>query len=604
MRPLVQEATELRLNKQRGASLLLFIVGILLALGTVYAANVLTSAKRGANQAEVSAANFQAIQTALFAYVAVNGHLPCPANPLAANDGGSDPLPPANACSTPNGVVPWATLGISPEAALDGWNRKISFRVLDGPSGLTRAGGASMVNCDTKIPYGADQFNPGDLCNALHTHLDSQFLNAKGLVVNDSGTLVSGVAFVLISHGESGYGAYLPGGGRVQMPPAGDELTNTAAASPFVKKTHSAPGIDPSVAAHFDDVVTWVSISDLARNSGRQARDWPDANPPEITVPTTTNMTSAGSGHFNATTAGGGETFAATSTTSNGQPATTLMFGGGSASYANCIWWPTSFKIYNGSDRSVLRTYLEFSTADASHGSLDDFGGFTVGFLSKSATISTGQPLTALCGDATVADDLGWGNGATGLGNLPLQRFAVEFDTYRNVGTYHDPVPNHLAIDFDDVKHDRTHAADCSMSSDSYHNNGVTNDCYTGPNNAWLRSGLASFHRMRVEVVARDPACSAGAAPRMKVWILPQSVCPDGTTDPTCVSAKNLQQAFSPTLPLPTGVVAIESCIPMPLPSTAFDELYFGFTAANRPSASSGPLLYIRNLDAASYFTP
>lgn len=270
-----QEVTRLGFHRQRGAAILLFVVGMFLIIATLSALKLLMPAQRGANQAEVTGANFLAIQNAIFAYVAVNGYLPCPANPLVANNGLSDPVPPNPICNTPGGVVPWTTLGIAPETALDGWNRRISFRVFSGATGLTQLGGANLASCDTSVSVVPPLLDAGGLCNLAHTNLDTQFLVGKGLGINDSGNLVSGAAFVLLSHGESGYGAYLPGGGRVQLPALGsDELTNTGTVSPYVRKEHSAPGIDAALVAHFDDVVAWTTIMDLATKSGRQARDW------------------------------------------------------------------------------------------------------------------------------------------------------------------------------------------------------------------------------------------------------------------------------------------------------------------------------------------
>ncbi len=270
-----REATKLAVHKQRGATVLLFIVGMFLTMATIFAVKLLVPAQRGAKHSEVTDANLLAIQQAVVAYVALNGHLPCPANPAAANDGVSDPVPPNSTCNSPAGVVPWTTLGLAPDLVLDGWNRRISYRVFQGATGLTQAGGASMANCDTNLPVAPAPLAPGDLCTLAHTNLDTQFLAGKGLQVNDSGNLISGIAYLLISHGESGYGAYLPGGGRVQLPTAGDELTNTGAASPYFRKPHSDAGIDPTAAAHFDDVLAWVTISELAARSGVEARDWP-----------------------------------------------------------------------------------------------------------------------------------------------------------------------------------------------------------------------------------------------------------------------------------------------------------------------------------------
>lgn len=597
MRRSALEPTRLHVKRQRGASLLIFVVGLLLVAATVWAIKLLIPAARAATQAKATAANFEAIQSAILAYVAVNGHLPCPADPAPANDGQSAPPPPSAHCTTPNGVVPWATLGIAPEVALDGWNRRISFRVLDGAIGLTQAGGASMVNCDTVYPYGGSlpALPANGLCPPIgHPNTEAQFLNGKGLVVDDSGTLVSDVAYVLISHGESGYGAYLPGGQRMPMPPAGDELANANAASPLYKQAHSAPGIDPSSAAHFDDIVAWVTISDLAKKSGRGGRDWQDSGATvQISPATTANMSTPGAGHLNAA---GSVPVTAVDTIPDAGGIDTLVVGvGGAGAGAACIWWPTSFTLYNSttSAKFALRLYLEFSTTNAA----TDFGGFTVGFLSKSATDAAGIPFVGLCGDTTTSGSLGWGNGAL-AGNLPTPRFAVELDTFRDA-INNDPPSNHLGIDFNGVVHGIS-ATTCALSSDAYHTTGAVNDCYTGPSNAWLRDGLSNFHRMRVEVLPRDPACSAGTAARMKVWVMPQSICPNDSADAICASAKNLLQSFTPMTPLPAGAVAIESCIPLPVNSTAFDQLYFGFTASSLAGAS-GALLNIRNLAAAAF---
>jgi hypothetical protein len=92
-------------------------------------------------------------------------------------------------------------------------------------------------------------------------------------------------------------------------------------------------------------------------------------------------------------------------------------------------------------------------------------------------------------------------------------------------------------------------------------------------------------------------------APRVKTWVIPRDVCQGGLATTFCASAKDLLQTFAPTAPLPTGVVAIESCVPPPLPGTQFDELYFGLTASALAGAN-GTLLSIRNLGAAALPAP
>ena len=91
-----------------------------------------------------------------------------------------------------------------------------------------------MTNCDTVYPYGPPPLAlpANGLCDASHFNTASQFLTSKGLQVNDAGSLISGVAYVLISHGESGLGAYLPGT---------TTLVNVGACS-LIGKPQVAPG--------------------------------------------------------------------------------------------------------------------------------------------------------------------------------------------------------------------------------------------------------------------------------------------------------------------------------------------------------------------------
>lgn len=590
------------------------VIVLLLAVGTIFATNMILRASRGALQVEVTQANLGKINDAIVAYVAINGRLPCPAVP-SANDGKAYPESAVATCGTANGVIPWKTLGISPDTALDGWNRLVSYRVFDGARGLTQDQGASLVFCDTKVPYGADVLATNGLCqdpvDPLKRNLDTQYLAGKGLTVSNAGNPIKGVAYVLISHGESGYGAYSPGGSREQMPTSAPELANTNAAGTYYQNNHSTPGTDPGSASHFDDILAWTGIQDLAKRSGLTARDWPDPDPPAITAATMSNMNTAGPGHFNATTGSGG-TFAATSSTSEGVSTATLAFGAGVSSiYSSCAWWPRSFRLFNSVDRFTLSMYLEFAVADNTRGGTD-FGGFLVGFLPYRSSAGVLTVIdNSLCGESAFARNLGWAYDATVVnpsdrGNLPSPRFGVEFDAFPNQGVnYLDPPYNHLAVDFDGTKHDNALAADCLDTVDTYQydgGNSASPQCYTSSSNAWLRSGLSKFHRMRLEVTPGDSTCPSSSA-RLKVWVLPESACPDGTSDVTCKAAKAVSQPFVPTLPLASGVVALNRCIPAPIPANVFDQVYFGIMASNRSGTTAA--VYFRNLDAtASLVSP
>ena len=395
------------------------------------------------------------------------------------------------------------------------------------------------------------------------------------------------------------------------MPASAHELANTAAGSPFFQDTHSAPGIEPSNAGHFDDILAWVTITDLISKSGLTARDWPGSTPPAITGETLQNMNTTGAGHFNAT-GDATHTFTAT-TTGSGPDPDTLSFGdaGASSIYSSCAWWPTSFRLFNSVDRFTLSMYLEFAVADTSRGTTD-FGGFLVGFLPYQSSAGVDTVISnTLCGEDRFARNLGWAydasvTPASERGNLPSPRFGIEYDAFPNSGpNYLDPPYNHLAVDFDGTKHNDVLAADCLNTGDTYQYDGGNSQspqCYTSSSNAWLRSGLSKFHRLRLEVTPRDSTCTSPDSSRIKVWIFPESICTDGTSDPTCRATSAVTQPFAPILPLATGVVALNRCIPASIPGSLFDQLYFGIMASNRSGVS--PAIYFRNLDAAAYLTP
>lgn len=527
------------------------------------------------------------VRNALADFVSTNEYLPCPANG-AANTGLSDPVGPNVTCNSPEGIVPWKTLGIPEGAELDGWYRRISYRVYAGNTGLTQLGGASMTHCDSQKPGGAPAIGANRLCAIDHSNLSDQFLAGKGLAINDNGSITSQIAFVLISHGLSGLGAWLPGGTRMQLPAVGnpEETANTGAGGTYYRKPVSGPGIASTDVNHFDDVTLALGIEELTRRSGLLARDWPEDDI-ELTASTTTNMTTASSNRFNTSTAPGGQVIGTTTTTgSAGQSLVTLDFaaGGAGAYYANCIWWPQPLITYNGTDRFAINLFLEFSTADGSRSgnAYDDLGGMVVGFLPKSTVI-----VPNLCGRDNVSTYLGWENNS-GDGNLPAPRFGLEYDAFRHLPT-NDPTPGHVSLVYSGVTHGSS-ASSCSSSSDSYQGN----TCYTGPATSWLRDGLTSFHRLRVKISPRDPDC-AHAAPKLTAWLLPHAVCADASNAALCAVQADLNTEFAPAS-LPTGAITLSGCIGTPVPSDSFDQVYFGLTMANRNTGYAGSGMYVRNL--------
>jgi hypothetical protein len=268
-------------HRQQGVSFVLIGVVLLVVmvglLGTQMVARMLAG---GRNDSRVQD-QFSSAHRALTQYVATAQRLPCPADPAAAT---GDEVAVGATCSFPAGTLPWKTIGLAREEAIDPWGQKISYRVYTGAAGsLTQVGGASMVECDTSGTGAATALagSAGRLCSpnvrvTLRDTSPANFLAGKGYSVTDHGTAKTGVAYVLVSHGATGLGAYTTSGTRRAMP-LGDELVNTGSAGPFVIKAFSAAGTDPGVATHFDDYVAYRTITELLKAAGVDARDWPEA---------------------------------------------------------------------------------------------------------------------------------------------------------------------------------------------------------------------------------------------------------------------------------------------------------------------------------------
>jgi hypothetical protein len=199
-------------------------------------------------------------------------------------------------CTYPQGTLPWQSLGLRSDEAFDPWGWKISYSVYTGNAGsLTQDNGASMVLCDPSQgdnTTGVDADNGGGLCKnnkqtapgATSDDPQNSFLGGKGFTVTDFGNSKTGVAYVLVSHGPSGYGAYTAANVQVALPTNPNELANISAAGPFIAASASSATVSPDDPAHFDDVIAYATISDLVWKAGRGARCW-NSSPPQPWTP-------------------------------------------------------------------------------------------------------------------------------------------------------------------------------------------------------------------------------------------------------------------------------------------------------------------------------
>jgi hypothetical protein len=302
-----------RRPRQRGLVALLLAVTLLVTLGTTLGLSELGQRREVGDQQALTQQRLLALRQALVNFASANGRLPCPASG-ALDTGLAVPNGAAAACTNPNGTVPWTTLGLPRDAALDAWGRKVSYRVFAGATGLTRADGASLVNCDsdfaTPAPTAsaaalvANNFQCAPVAGPPRTDPATVLAPAtrRGLAVYDESqatTTVWQVALVLISHGASGAGAWTTGGLQQALPPVANSverangLVLNAAAVPIDPNIcpmppavmpvppvcHYRPNKSDATVAltannHFDDQVVYVTLTDLFREAGRAPRNW------------------------------------------------------------------------------------------------------------------------------------------------------------------------------------------------------------------------------------------------------------------------------------------------------------------------------------------
>jgi type II secretory pathway pseudopilin PulG len=274
------------IRKQAGATGGLVAIVLVLMLIAFLAAYVLSKFTANVGDQSATVKNLNAAMDALESFVASTGRLPCPADPTLADTGNAAPTGATTNCAAGvmgRGTLPWREIGLSREGSFDSWGRKISYRVYAGNIGLTQAGGASMVNCDTNelSPAGRDG---NGLCKATRDTLESEFLAGKGLRLKENDLPQrNDVAYVLISHGPTGAGAYTASGTKIMdpNPPSGDEQDNTRDDGPFRLKPwvrEDSDGVAYAVgsAQYFDDVVVYRTVADLVRRANQSARNWPD----------------------------------------------------------------------------------------------------------------------------------------------------------------------------------------------------------------------------------------------------------------------------------------------------------------------------------------
>ena len=284
-------------------AIVLAIVAVVAVMVLGASTSVLDNERRKAVRQTLDTAD-----TALATFVAANRRLPCPADGRiasgAANAGVELFNAATGACAPVNqqfGVLPWVTLGLSENGGRDPWSGRLSYRV--DPALAGRAPLAALMDMSRCDPAAIGPASAGGACvspvapcagSAACTAPGSYLLN-KGLDVWDgrngatgfnarqnNRALGTGAAYVLISHGPGGTGAYnssgnlQPGSIAANVEEEGPNLNNQAVVlvatiantyrdaplneNPVLKPTVPGPPQPPHAQFYFDDYLSHPTI--------------------------------------------------------------------------------------------------------------------------------------------------------------------------------------------------------------------------------------------------------------------------------------------------------------------------------------------------------
>ena len=230
------------------------IIGLLMAMGLAMTNSMMENTKRSTTKDREDY-----VRDALIAYFTANHRLPCPDNGSNVGNtgrdgvedrlaGGATPVT-SSGCTAATGLgtVPYLTLGIAREKALDAYGNFITYR-------LDTARNWHLTATFPPTPAACNP--PGIIAPPV-----------VGLSVYSTTTVLqtNSAAVVLISHGPNGRGAWNQGttnASRNTLPTLAAEQGNTVAA-PAGPTGYRAYVYSDAAAAPFDDVVQFLGLGDL-----------------------------------------------------------------------------------------------------------------------------------------------------------------------------------------------------------------------------------------------------------------------------------------------------------------------------------------------------
>ena len=281
-------------HPHRGFTLIEIVVVMLIFSVIIAMSAVITRGAVSAQKRSLTATRMAGIEAALVQYVIQRKRLPCPADGTklsSANDAGTEMARTnTDGCTTQtNGVVPWRELGLTETDATDGWDRRLTYRVhplLAANLGMDMSwcdptGNAGLVASPGNVTGGVCSqacvaTNPAT-CTAPSTYLANKGLDVRAfdgvtVLMNPAGVPHTGAAYVMISPGESGGGAYLSGGvlANSNTTDSTQEQRNYADRAYVAGATYyvDAPINDTAGETHFDDILVRPSVIAVAMKGG------------------------------------------------------------------------------------------------------------------------------------------------------------------------------------------------------------------------------------------------------------------------------------------------------------------------------------------------
>ncbi len=208
-----------------------------------------------------------AIKDALVSYIRRNNRLPCADIDFGAPDGIENRATagdPTTACaSAPTnarfGILPYVTLGLARDAAVDGWGNFFSYHVSNAVTSNAFNPGTAVYTTPI-TDANSDWTLSANLRSGSTGELTVNTRNAAGAVV----TLTTSAVAVVVSHGPNGLGGYTVSGTRNTLPAnTADEYLNTYAGAGTTYVTRTQTTSDAATGGAFDDFVIYLSADDL-----------------------------------------------------------------------------------------------------------------------------------------------------------------------------------------------------------------------------------------------------------------------------------------------------------------------------------------------------